>query len=523
DDPNSKGSYTYSDAMNEWATEQDSFFRRARTGILHPSAASSGFYRLLGYAWRLFVVAIILLVIGYVGVRRYIKSSEFSNSLATQASALLEAEETKLRPFSWKGSNAISAEFSAVGAQQSFFASLAGTYLQFERPLLSLFSPAWKFTDIRIDHLTLNLRSGGIGVVPDLPSTNIDDLPEFPSDFIEPNTSIDTNPDSEDSPDPLGMDLRIKSSGYGINPDFSQLTFDSLSINKLDATWGLTPLTRGSLTGAVATVTRENDAWTLTAASGTLNQRWLRDMKLSTPLAVIYRADSITFSPCELTFNGTPGTAKLGGQIKTGDIPTLDFDLSVNSVRVGSLLSQNPAAADLIAGTIAATGKVAGSTNTGDGVTISLDASLHNGHFANIPLLAALASQTGHSPFRQLPIAGTLKIATTASTTSFSDLALTSGDNVMIGGSFTVTTHDADPKPADYPAGIPYTPAAPDYAGTLKIGLAPDLLARHPEVRDRHFKEDSGMFWIDVPLDGKLKTLTREQTDQLVTAFRNTR
>ena len=39
DDPNSPGNYTYSDAMNDWASQQDSFMRRSRGRIFHRPAA----------------------------------------------------------------------------------------------------------------------------------------------------------------------------------------------------------------------------------------------------------------------------------------------------------------------------------------------------------------------------------------------------------------------------------------------------------------------------------------------------
>lgn len=523
DDPNSKGSYTYSDAMNEWANEQDSFFRRARAGILHPSAASSGIYRVMGYAWRLLVVVLVLLVIGYVGTRRHLKSPAFSDSIAAEITDLLKAEQTKIRPFAWKSGNAMSAEFASVGSPSSFFSKLEGTYLQFERPLLSLYNPSWHLENVRIDRLTLKLRSGGIGAIPSLPATDIDDLPEFPSDFAEPDTSIDLNPDRKDEQEPLGMDLRIKSSGFGINPDFSLLTFDTLNISKLDASWGLTPLTRGRLTGATATVTREADTWTLTASTGTLRQRWLTDMQLTTPLAVAIKPGSLTFAPCELSFPKSAGTAKLSGTITTGDIPALDFDYAVTSVPISQLLAPYPKAAQLVSGKISGNGKITGSTNTSDGVSLTLKASLENGHFASIPILGALASQTGHSPLRQLPVSGTLDISTSASTTTFSNIDLVSSEDVHITGSFSVTTHDADPKPDDYPEGVPYTPAPPDYAGTVRIGLSPDLLDRATGARDKLFELESGFYWLDVPLEGRLNTLTRQFTDEVVDTFRNSK
>ena len=508
DPPEPQGQYTYADAMNQWAAGQDSYFRRVRAGLLHPGAASSGFGRVMGYIWRFVILAFIGAFIYWTMLKNHLKSETFANEMAAAAAAKIGADEVEFNPFRWKGQLALTPVFSAKGGSDSFFREMSGTSLQFRSELSELFQSDWKLRKITVGSMDVTLRSGGMGAVPEMPSTRPeDDAPMvIPSEFGTPETElkVDSPMDFDSLPanDPAdtidfsrdGLDL--KSGGLGIRPNFKDLEFEEIAVNNLTLRWGLSDVTRGVLENTTARILKENEGWSVEAIGGTFSQNWLPPLDLVTPMMITTSPGLITIAPVELAFGS--GSGALQGTVTTGDIPIVDLTLSIENVPLSTISGIGSAIDSRLE--LATTGDIifSGSTNTTDGVRTEIDLQIVRGTLRKIPVLEALAQPTTHGAFRRLPIEGGRLIAESSRDgLDVKSLKLTT-EEVEIEAIFNLKDEIFD--------------------GVLRVTIPAPMLKNSPATAALAKSNSGDTIQFEFPLEGKLEDLTKSSADEIIAA-----
>ena len=510
DPPEPQGQYTYADAMNQWAAGQDSYFRRVKAGMFHPGAASSGLGRVMGYIWRFILLAFIGVFIYWTMLKKHLKSETFADEMAAATAAKIGAEEVSFNPFRWKGQLALTPVMSARGSSDSFFREMSGTSLQFRSKLSDLFQSKWKIRKITIGNLDVTLRSGGMGAVPEMPSTDSDaDAPMIiPAEFETPETELqlDSPMDLEsapaESPDDtidFSLDsLDLKSGGLGIQPNFDNLEFEEIAVNNLTLRWGLTDSTRGALENTTARIVQEGEGWNVEATGGTFAQNWLPPLNLVTPMTIRTSPGLITIDPVELQPGS--GSGILEGTITTGDEPEVNMTLAIQNAPLSTITGSGTAIDSRIELVTSGTVVFTGSTNTSEGIHSKIDLEILSGTLRNIPVLEALALPTTHGAFRRLIIeSGTLTAEASREGLEVKSLRLVAGE-VTIEAIFDLKDDFFD--------------------GVLQVTIPSSMLRNSPGTSAlAEINSTQGTARFEFPLEGELNALTRSSADEITAEY----
>ncbi len=509
DPPEPQGQYTYADAMNQWAAGQDSYFRRVRAGIFHPGAATTPLGRAIGYFWRVILLALVGVFIYWTMLKKHLKSESFADEMANAAALKIGADEVHFNPFRWKGQLALTPVLSAKGSTDSFFREMSGTSLQFRSTLSALFQPGWKIRKITIGNLDVTLRSGGIGVIPEMPSTRLDDAPPMiiPSEFEAPETEfqLDSSMDFDsalpapeaDTIDFSNGSLDLKSGGLGIRPNFQNLEFEEIAINNLTLRWGLSDVTRGALENTTARIVQEGDRWNIEATGGTFSQNWLPPLSLVTSMTIQTSPGLITIAPAELQLGSGSGT--FDGTITTGDTPDVNMTLAVENAPLSTISGRGTQIDTRLDLFTTGTAIFTGSTNTNAGIHSKIDLEVVSGTLRNIPVLEALALPTSHGAFRRLPIdSGKFIAESSREGLQVKSLSLTA-EKVMIEAIFDLKDNIFD--------------------GTLHVTIPSEMLRNSPNTAAlAKVDPTKGTTHFEFPLKGKIETLTKDAADEIIAA-----
>ncbi|CAN5221427.1 hypothetical protein BH23VER1_BH23VER1_14140 [soil metagenome] len=511
--------YTYSDAMNDWAsTQKKSFIRRTRGSLVHPSPDASGFGRVVGYLFRLGVLVLVLGGFWWLSVRSELRSEDFSERFAWVAAEATGAESATFEPFAWKSGDAISSRFSLVGGSTSPFHRIDGQYLRVEDGTWRAFRSQWDLGDLSVDRLSVQLRSGGLGTLPDRLSPAGDEGPAFKAeDFLFRTRPSDpaggvrdsgarTAPEFGGAPAPA-----VAGFVPGPGPRFESVTFGDIAATGVDVGWGHSDFTRGRLEGLDATLSRDGERWLVTVKGGTLQQNWWRGLQLVTPMRASIGGGTIRFDDTRFAPDGGAGVITLSGQVTTGQIPELDFVLALESVPIRPLLGAESAFRNHVEGTLDGTATITGSINTRTGVVSRIDGTLSTGVIRRFPAFEALSVITGYDLLRGLPLSGArFALESASGTTTVTNFSLASDDSpIALAGSFSV-----DPDGS--------------FSGQLDLGVDPTLLDKHPRIRERFFEGRPALgdsrvaSWIRIPLEGEFPSLGATLAEQLLAAYQET-
>ncbi len=505
--------YTYSDAMNDWAsTQKKSFIRRTRGTLFHPSPDLVGFARVFGYIWRVGLLGAVLAVVWLLGVRAVLKSEGFADRFAEAAVGAVGAESASFNDFSWKSGNATSPYFEMTGGESSAFHLIKGYYLRVEDGFWKVFGSEWPLGDVTIDQLFVQLRSGGIGQIPDLPPALPDPDAPPPSDQAPFRFTPGSDPGDSGASvaPPLPAGGRVGIAGWlpGPSPRFSTVTYGAISVTTAEVLWGLSNNTRGSLDGRGGRLTREGDRWEILFEGGTLTQNWWRGLQIAAPLKVTVDRGTIALSPTALT-TARGGSLDLSGTVETGETPELDLALTLAAVPVREILGRDSPIAGIVDGTMGGSATITGSINTSAGVVTRLDATMESGVLRSVNVLERLSLVTGYDRLRGLPLTGAhFVVKSEGGTTTVSDLTLTNDGPISLAGAFSVDSEGL-------------------YSGHLEVGVEADLLDRYPEIRDEFFQERPARgaapagFTLRVPLEGTFGELGVDLARRLLTAYQH--
>ena len=483
---------SYADAMNEWASREGraSFTERSRVSMWMPDPFSHPLVKLIGYVWRLALIALLGGGVYWFMLRAH---------LSTVVKDWIGADKVVISQIAWTGDLALAQKLSLDGGAGSFFRSFEAEDVRFRVPMAMLMEKKWDLRRIDASMVKLELRSGGLGATASVPSTS-DDVDDAMASFDPPVISAPApkatlnaaapDPDLKTetgSVDSRVLDLDLKKDGFNIAPKFKELGVRGLDATRFSAQWGSTSLTRGELTGAALSVTRTDDgAWVIESPSSQLSQNWLRGLQVTNLQArIVDNVLTLNDSPVQMgEFNGT-----LSGRVRLGDVPIFELTLKGNKLPLASFANR---ALDQIFG-MQASGelRIGGSTNLATGITIDGTVTVDNGFVRGLPVQQALADVSRRIRFRGFDVTGgTVEFSASGGQVDVKSFELASRSDISLRGSFKYVNEE--------------------FAGEMQIGVDPALLEKlAPSLVAQFFpKEEAGKLWMTTKLEGPIDRLT---------------
>ncbi len=501
-DPHTRKSYA--EAMNQWATSPDgqrSFAYRSRISLWQPDPLSPFFVRLLGYAWRLAVLALVGALVYFVLLRSHLGGRAFVRQWENGLGQYLRASEVKVSNLKWQGQTANTTLLTAQGAPGSLFSNLEASNLRFTVPLDMLWDKEWIIKRVSMGALAINLRSGGLAAEGGVGEQDPEglDLQNMPSLTIDADLSLDGAADglsNEGEGEKGKLDLRLMKDGFGVSPNFNRLQLLGLDVSRLEVGWGRGAATKGSLNGDGFSATQEKDgAWHLEIQSGVLGQNWLNHLEF-TGLKARLSDRMLVFDSTTLTLG--QGKALLSGHVTLGEVPELDLTLLLEEFPVSRLLDKP--FSDHVELVVSGTIKIGGSTNRASGVTTKGELTVHGGVIGKLAMQRALVSISNRVRLREFDLTGgSIVFETGAGRLDVSSFDLQSRDDIVLSGNLSVQ------------GGV--------VEGRARVGIDGELLARvHRQVQDRLLPAADNRRWLSVPLSGEIGKLTQETETALLEA-----
>lgn len=484
---------SYNQVMNEWAAQKH-FLRRAASGLFRPGQNVSGPGRVAGWLWRVFLITFIPFL-GYLFfLRMHGKSDGFGLQLADQTRRFLNSGSVSFQRVRWDLNGDLRVEHMEIkGAPQNFFASAVINNLATSVPAPGVFRDAWNLDRVVCTDAKITLRAGAGSAA-------------SPTASVAPGTLA---------------------AGWGISPDFSQLSIGSYFSDNLTLEWGGPPATRGSIAGSRGQLTREGDARELALTGGTFSQCWLEGLKIGKGHVRIAggRAD---ISRADFTIPGG-GSGHLTGGLTLGENPEITGTLNLENIPLHQYISeyfQNYVKA-LGKGTI----KLSGSTNRSTGLRMEGDLLIQSGSISSIPILLALEKAVSEPGLSAPSITGGRVHFISEGTADPGSLAITADKVALDCGTrlklALSITHErkqvlaTNVKDAIKNAGQSADDTiATSTKGTLQIGLPPATAGKlKPSIREAYIsREEQGLQWLDIPFDlSKDKDFTKDAADKIYT------
>ncbi len=481
---------SYNQVMNEWKAQQ-SFLKRAGTGMLRPGHHVTGVSRLWGWTWRVLMILGIPLIF-YMGIiRMHAKTAEFTDQLAAETKRFLGAESVTFNSSRWDWNGELrTAHVKIKGSPANIFsyADLANVNTWITAP--GVFRSAWHLNKVSIASGTVNLRAGA--------------LPKA--------AAADRSP-------------ALLTAGWGINPDFSQLTIDAYECDKLTLKWDNSPSTAGELAGSAVSFTRTGTGWDLTATGGTFRQGWLDGMRV-TAAAIRIGTDSAVIEKGDFTLPGG-GSGSLTGSFTLGEVPEINATIKVENVPFHPFLPEyfHRFVKAVCQGTVTLTG----STNRSTGILMDSKLTLKSGTLSGIPIFRALELATGETHLSQPDLTGGHLHFTSQGTqepgsliVEATDVLLESGSRMRIG---LTMRHERKQVLASRVQSIRDTESSNtaesitlNTAGTLRIGLPPETAAKLKLSIRKAFitREADGFQWMEIPCRFDEVEFTRDSADRII-------
>lgn len=482
---NDKGK-SYNQLMNEWAAQKH-FLTRATSSLIKPGHHVTGGARAVAWLWRLLLFTGIPLLVYMGWLRFHGKSGEFSAQLAAETKKYLDAEKVHFSRVRWDMNGELRVErMEATGAPQNFFASIEASNLKADIPVPRVFRKAWHLDSLTCTEAVMALRSGSTAKIAALAPPSL-------------------------------------TAGYGLSPDFAQLTIGGYECENLKLTWGSTPSTIGEIAGSKASLVRAgDDGWDFTLAGGSFRQCWLDGLRI-TRAALHFGPDRVQITHGDFTVPGG-GSGSLTGSFTLGEHPEIDAVAKVENLQLEQFLSEYFQA--YVKATGQGTVKLTGSTNRSNGILMDATITIQSGSLSRIPVLSAVETATGEGGLSAPEITGGRAHVTSQGTLEpggyvieSDDLTLDCGTRVKIGLTVrherkqVMATSLTDAKTRDANAET----VARSTKGTFRIGLPPATAAKlKPSIRQQFItREEQGLQWMDIPFSLDEGDFTKAAADKI--------
>lgn len=525
----------FNEQMNEWVSRQGIWFQ-----LRHAADGQSIASRLARIGLRLIILFILCGLVFWVYLVRRVGKEEFVEDVRASIEEALRGRECVVGSIRKNRNIATISRIEMEGTDESFFHQLNASRLRLNMKLTDGFVGVWNGGGVLIDRLDINLKSGA----------------------------------SSDS---------VAAEAYqALFAEHGSFKFEWLEVQKTSLSWGYSANNRGAIRDSYMTAARDGDGWRLEFKGGTFSQNWMRQYEIG-KMTVVCDNLGVHIKEAELLADG--GSLTFQVEVGAGGQPEALGSVVINSMPMNGLLPSRYS--EWIEGRISGKGTVSGSTNSQEGIALDLKLSLEAGDELilrdSLPLLSALSVVDVYNSYRKIVFTeGSCHIRTGGDQLHVDAINFKAGDLFDLRGSVDarppnhveiakaldiedvrivtdiieknwkiedeiLDAANSQSSLSDAVKGVGEVIVADTgekalsemavlttavlteknvrrFGGSAKVGLKGDAFDKAPGLKKAYPADtETGRIWLDVPLSGRLQTLTLEQARSLYVLGRKRR
>ncbi len=517
----------FNEQMNEWVSRQGLWFQ-----LRHAADGQTLIARVMRVVLRLAIIMIIVSLGCWLYLVKRVESEGFNEDIRSSVEKTLKGTDCEIGPIHKERDDVTIAYLKIKGTDESFFHDLKARQVRFKMKVTDGILGQWNGGGITATQIDMFVKAGA------------SDAPSAAKSY------------------------------RSLFDDYGRFSFDRIESDATNVRWGYSGNNRGSISDSHMTAIRDDDGWIVEFKGGTFSQNWLHDLNI-TRMLVVCDKDGVHIREAELHRGG--GTLSFKLNVGSGGQPQVSGIVTLKSMPLKSLLS--PQYSDRIEGKISGKGKITGSTNSQEGIVMDIDLSIEDGDVIVIrddfPLLDALSIVDLYSNYRKISFTeGGCHIRTGGDLLQVTNIDLKAGDLFHLAGEIHVRppsyveiakslnikdvkivrdvieknwelgnellgSMDEDTTVADAAKGVGDVEAGGDatkknsmknvrkisilaeknvrrFGGIVKVGLKKDAFDKAPLLKEAYpVDAATGRIWLDVPLAGRLPTLTLSLAEKL--------
>lgn len=389
-------SQNFNERLSQWVASQGFWFQ-LRYSLSGSGSKGTAMFHLLRMAFRLLVFVLIVAAGFWFYLVKRTESKHFTEGLQDSLKAGLTASEIEVNGFSRTQGEMVIGSLAVQGGNNTFFSSLEARNIRARMGLLDGLSGEWDTGVVSMSRMEVDLRAGA---------------------------------DDAESAKQMAESLFRK---------FRNVRMSSLEVADASVRWGYSERTKGSISNSDLQVQRLDDNLKLRFRGGTFSQNWLRKLEI-VDLVISCDPEGMVFEKALLKKG--PGTVDFSGlRVTGGERPVLDGAVKIRKLELEGVLP--PLQRSFVEGTFSGDFRVAGSTNTTDGVgfsgQVSLDGSDTITLRKRVHLLQALSDVDYVRNYHRVDFnEGSFQMKTSGGGMEISNLTLKSGDLLTLEGKMRV-------------------------------------------------------------------------------------
>ncbi len=317
-------SQNFNERLSQWVANQGFWFQ-IRYSMTGSGTKGTVMFHLLRLSFRILIFMVVLAAGTGIYLVKRTGTEKFTDVLQAALQDGMTASEAEMVGFMRvQGALEIS-RLSLKGGNETFFNSMVVKNIRCKMGLLDGLFGKWDPGTISIFKLDMDVRAGT---------------------------------DDADSSQMIAKSL-FKSS--------KQVLIKSVDIQDATVRWGYSERTWGSIDNSALKISRQDDGMKLIFKGGTFTQNWLRKLEI-VHLEITCDKDGMTFEKVELRLK--KGTVDFSGlRVTGGSRPLVEGTAKIRHLDIESMVP--PALRNLVEGSISGDFRVAGSTNSADGLGFS--------------------------------------------------------------------------------------------------------------------------------------------------------
>lgn len=392
-------SQNFNERLSQWVASQGFWFQ-LRYSLSGSGSKGTAMFHLLRMAFRLLVFVLIVAAGFWVYLVKRTESKHFTEGLQDSLKAGLTASEIEVNGFSRTQGEMVIGSLAVQGGNNTFFSSLEARNIRARMGLLdglSGFSGEWDTGVVSMSRMEVDLRAGA---------------------------------DDAESARQMAESLFRK---------FRNVRMSSLEVADASVRWGYSERTKGSISNSDLQLQRLDNSLKLRFRGGTFSQNWLRKLEI-VDLVISCDPEGLVFEKALLKKGS--GTVDFSGlKVTGGERPSLDGAVKIRKLELEGVLP--PLQRSFVEGTFSGDFRVAGSTNTTDGVAfagqVSLDGTDTITLRKRVHLLQALSDVDYVRNYHRVDFnEGSFQMKTSGGGMEISNLTLKSGDLLTLEGKMRV-------------------------------------------------------------------------------------
>lgn len=522
----------FNEQMNEWVSRQGLWFQ-----LKHAADGQSIVSRLARIGLRLGIALLVISVVFWIYLVKRVEKPAFREGVRESVELALKGQECKVGSIRKNRDTATMSYLDIKGTEDSFYHSLKARLIRLNMKLTDGLFGVWHGGGVSMDRLDVDLKAGASD---DALAANI-----YNSLFVE----------------------------------HGKFDFEWLDVQKASVSWGYSSKNRGAIRDSHMTATYDKNRWRMEFKGGTFSQNWLKDLELER-MVVICDEHGVQIKEASLRSGAGKLTFKLA--LGEGGQPAVSGTVVVDSMPMRALLPYRYS--EWIQGEISGEGFVSGSTNSQEGIVLDLNMSLDDGDVLvlrdSLPLLSALSVVDVYNSYRKISFTeGGFNIRTGDGKLHLDKVALKAGDLLHLAGNVEVRSPsyeeiakalqvedvlvvkdiieknwrsedevldsgdtstslleaaqgvgevvigsgDEDDVGEDvFIESVLAEKNVRRFGGVVRVGLNGDAFDRSPDLKVEYpFDDATGRIWLDVPLSGRIQTLTLDVAKKLYVLGRN--